>query len=291
MVAVRCVLEAGALVGEGPVWCAATRRLWWVDILGRSLHRFDPATGADTVWALPEQPGCLALAADGRLVVALASGLAWFDAAQGTVQPFLPIEADDPATRLNDGRCDRQGRLWVGSMKAGAQAAPGSLYCAEASGALRRVRGGIGVPNATAFSPDGRTMYFADTPTRRIVVSTLDPVSGERGAERLFAEVTRGMPDGAALDAAGDLWVALWDGAGLAHYRPDGTLVEIIDLPARRPTCPVFAGAGLEEMYVTSARFGLADPRPADGGLLMLRPGARGLAESRFGVADQVLET
>ncbi len=278
---VRCALEAQAALGEGPVWCEVTNRLWWIDIVGQILHRFDPATGGDDTWPLPEPPGTLALCGDGRIVVALASGLSWFDPATGALTPFLPIDADNPATRLNDGRCDRQGRLWVGSMARKGGGPVGTLYRVSGS-TLTAIRPGIIVPNCTAFSPDGRTMYFADSPTKKIVSCTLNPETGEIGAPKLFAEPPRGAPDGGTVDAEGHLWVALWDGSALARYRPDGSLERLVDLPVRRPTCPAFGGEGLATLFVTSARNGLDAPGDVDGGILAFEPGVCGLPESRF---------
>lgn len=283
MTDIACVLPARAELGESPVWCARTARLWWVDIRGERLHRFDPAAGADEVWPLPEPAGCLALGADGRIVLALASGLAWFDPGDAAVTPFLAIEADDPATRLNDGRVDRQGRLFVGSMARAGGGAVGTLYRADAEGGLAVMRRAITVPNCAAFSPDGRRMYFADSPTRQIVVSALDPATGDLGAPVPFATVPRGVPDGGTVDAEGHLWVALWDGAAIARYRPDGSLATLIDLPVRRPTCPAFGGADLGTLYVTSARTGLDAPGAADGGILAFRPGVVGMLEAFFG--------
>lgn len=264
------------------MWDERSQVLWWIDIVGEVVHRFEPATGLDRAWALPEAPGCLALARDGRLAVALASGLAWFDPASGTVTPFLPIEADNAATRLNDGRVDHQGRLWVGSMARNEGGAIGTLYRVDAPGTLTAIKTPITVPNCTAFSPDGRTIYWADSPTKRILAADLDPATGAIGAWRDFATVPRGVPDGGTVDSAGHLWVALWDGSALARYAPDGTLVGLVDLPTRRPTCPCFGGADLRTLYVTSATRGLTDIRPGEGGLLALDVDVPGLPEARF---------
>ncbi len=290
---IDCVLPAGALLGEGPVWCPEAGALYWVDIPASVLHRFDPADGSDRVWPLPEFAGCVALATGGRLVLALASGLAWFDPTSGAVTPFLPIEADNPRTRLNDGRCDRQGRLWVGSMQFGADIGPaGALYRCGADGTRATMLTGITVPNCLSFSPDGRTMYFADSPTRRIRAFALDPDSGEIGSEREFATVheDEGVPDGAAVDAEGCLWVAHYNGWRVSRFRPDGRLDRVVEMPVQRPTCCSFGGPGLDTLYVTTGSRNLDEEAlrrgPLAGGLFAFRPGVRGLPESRFGQPD-----
>ena len=283
MPAITIALDAKAILAEGPVWCARSNALWWVDIPGQILHRFTPATGTDATWPTPEPAGCLALAADGRVVVALASGLAWFDQAAATFTQFLPIEADNPKTRLNDGRCDRQGRLWVGSMARAGGGPVGTLYRVDPPATLHTIRHPITVPNCTAFSPDGTTMYWADTPTKQILATSLDPETGALGTPRVFATTPRGAPDGGTVDAEGHLWVALWDGSAIARYAPDGTLAELIDLPVRRPTCPCFGGPDLATLYITSASIGLDSPQPGEGGIIALDVGVRGLPETFFG--------
>jgi L-arabinonolactonase len=283
-----CVLDARATLGEGAVWCDRDRVLWWVDIEAPALHRFDPATNADRAWPMPESIGCLALGRDHSVVVALASGLAWFDPETERLDHFLPIEASEPDTRLNDGRCDRQGRFWVGSMVRGAAGARGRLYRCDTTRATPMLAG-IQVPNSISFSPDGDTLYFADTPTRSVRAFALDPASGRLSGERDFAAIPPfdGLPDGATVDADGGLWVAHWDGGRISRFRPDGRLDRSIRLPVPRPTCCAFGGADLGTLFVTSARTGLDEKAlsraPLSGGVFSLRPGVSGLPEPRFG--------
>lgn len=288
-----CALEARAALGEGAVWCDRDSLLWWVDINAPALHRFDPVFGTDRNWPMPEPIGCLALSADRRIVVALASGLAWFDPETEVLQSFLAIEADQPGTRLNDGRCDRQGRLWVGSMTRGTPSPCGTLYRCTSTEATPMLTG-IQVPNCTAFSPDGGTMYFTDTPTNRILVFDLDLAGGTLTNGRDFASLPphRGLPDGATIDADGGLWVAHWDGWRISRFRPDGALDRSIRLPVPRPTCLAFGGDDLRTLFVTSARAGLDDETlaraPLSGGIFTLRPGETGLPEPRFRPVPQV---
>ena len=279
------MLEAAAQLGEGAVWSVRDGVLWWVDITAPALHRFDPSTGRDRQWAMPEKIGCMALEPETSVLVGLASGLAWFDPIADRIEVGAPIEADVPSSRLNDGRCDRQGRLWVGSMND--TGAHGSLYRCTGGTPPHRMLFGIGVPNTTAFSPDGRTMYFADSPTRRIRAFDLDTTTGEISGERDFATIATGVPDGATVDAQGGLWVACWDGWRVVRFLPDGRLDREIELPVPRPTCCAFGDADLGTLYVTSARSGI-DPEilgraPLSGGVFALRPGVSGIAEPLFG--------
>jgi L-arabinonolactonase len=282
-----CVLDARAKLGEGAVWCDRAQVLWWVDIVAPALHRFDPATGADRAWPMPESIGCLALGPERAVVVALASGLAWFDPETERLDRFLEIEADKPESRLNDGRCDRQGRFWVGSMARDAASTRGRLYRCDSNRAIP-ILAGIQVPNSIAFSPDGRTLYFADTPTRTIRAFDLDPVTGWLSDGRDFATIPPfdGLPDGATVDAAGGLWVAQWDGGRVSRFRSDGSLDRSIRLPVPRPTCCAFGGRHLDMLFVTSARIdldaGALDGAPLSGGVFRLQPGVRGLPEPRF---------
>jgi sugar lactone lactonase YvrE len=288
-VEVTCILPRAAQLGEGAVWSVRDQVLWWVDIQAPSLHRFDPATGHNREWAMPESVGCLALGPADRVLVGLASGLAWFDPVSEQFELDVRIESDVPTSRLNDGRCDRQGRLWVGSMNRGVPGAHGSLYRCQAGRLPRQILTGIQVPNTTAFSPDGLTMYFADSPSRCIRAYDLDPTTGEIGGERIFATIETGVPDGATVDAEGGLWVACWDGWRVARFRPDGKLDREIAMPVPRPTCCAFGGPDLATLYVTSARTGLdammLDRAHLSGGVFALRPGVYGLAEPVFGEA------
>lgn len=287
-----CVLDAKATLGEGAAWCVHSQRLFWVDIQAPALHEFDPVTGRDRQWAMPEPVGTMALvdgalADSGRVVVALASGLAWFDLASEKLDRFLPIEADNDKSRLNDGRCDRQGRLWVGSMRRGDAPHPGTVYRCNGTRAEPVLRN-ITVPNCTCFSPDGRTMYFADTPTGIIRAFDLDPATGALSGERQFATLPEGTgaPDGATVDAEGGVWVAHWGGGRVSRFRPDGTWERSIMLAAPRVTCPAFGGPDLDTMFITTARTGLDEAAlvktPLAGGLFAVKPGVRGLEEPRF---------
>jgi sugar lactone lactonase YvrE len=284
-----CVLDARARLGEGPVWDAREQALYWVDIRAPALHRFDPETGATRAWPMPEAIGAAALREAGGALVALRSGLHRLDLETGSLELVCAPEPDRADNRLNDGRCDRQGRFWVGSMNDQSRVPTGALYRADADGRCHRVLDGITVPNGLAWSPDGRVMYFADTPTRTIWAFDFDPVAGIPSRRRVFATVPdgAGYPDGATVDADGFLWSANWDGWQVTRYAPDGRPDRIVRLPVQRPTSCAFGGTALDVLYVTSAATRLTPEElargPLAGGVFVVKAGVRGLPEPRFG--------
>jgi sugar lactone lactonase YvrE len=284
-----CVLDARARLGEGPVWDPREGVLYWVDIRAPALHRFDPASRSTRTWPMPEAIGSVALREAGGVLVALRSGLHVLDLDGGGLALVCAPEPDRPDNRLNDGRCDRHGRFWVGSMHQQLRAPTGALYRVDPDHTAHRLLGGITVPNSVAWSPDGRTLYFADTPTREIGAYPVDPASGVLGARRVFARVPddAGYPDGATVDADGYLWSAQWDGWRVTRYAPDGGVDRVVDLPVQRPTSCALGGERLDVLYVTSAAAGLGPAElargPLAGGLFAVEVGVPGLPEPRFG--------
>jgi sugar lactone lactonase YvrE len=284
----RCVLPARALLGEGPLWDPEDRCLYWVDIKGRAVHRFDPATGRDTRWPTPETVGSLARRARGGLVLALRSGFHALDLDTGAITALLEPELDRPENRFNDGKPDRRGRFWAGSMHERGTAATGALYRLDPDGGCHRMVDGLAISNALCWSPDGRTMYHADTIQRTVWAWDSDPERGEIANRRVFVTLSgdEGHPDGATVDADGFVWLAHWDGWQLTRHDPTGRAERVVRLPVQRPTCPAFGGPELDVLYVTSASIGLAPDalaaQPCAGGLLALDPGVRGLAEARY---------
>ncbi len=296
MIAARILttIPAGCTLGEGPVWDDRRQWLWFTDIQQAQLLCWDHCAGRLSRHALPERLGSLALTDDPDvLLCALASGLALLHTPSGAITPLHSVEPQYRGMRLNDGRVDRQGRFWVGSMvedRALAPATGGSLYRLDPPGTAPplALRDGIAIANCIAFSPDGRLAYFADTPTRRILCH---PVEAATGPGRLFAETDAGaFPDGADVDADGRLWNAEWGAARISVYQPDGRLAGRIALPVSQPTCVAFGGANLDLVFVTSAREGLSAATLADeplaGDVLVLAvdgPEAfRGLPAGRF---------
>jgi sugar lactone lactonase YvrE len=285
---IRCVLPACALLGEGPLWDPEDGVLYWVDIKRRLVHRFDPLTGRDAEWPVPEPVGSLARRTTGGLVVALRTGFHFLDLDTGAIQPVAQPEPDRSENRFNDGKPDRRGRFWAGSMHDPMTAPTGALYRLDPDGGCQRMVDGVICSNALCWSPDGRTMYHADTLRRVVWAWDSDPDRGEIANRRVFLELSGddGFPDGATVDAEGFLWLAHWGGWQLTRRDPTGRTERVIRLPVQQPTCPAFGGPDLRMLYVTSAAIGLsADAlaaQPCAGGLLALDPGVRGLPEARF---------
>jgi sugar lactone lactonase YvrE len=221
-------------------------------------------------------------------VVALRSGFHAFDLDTGAAEPLAKPELDRPGNRFNDGKPDRRGRFWAGSMCDSDAAPTGALYRLNIDSSCRRMVDGIVISNALCWSPDGRTMYHADTARRIVWAWDSDPERGEIENRRVFAtlSVDEGSPDGATVDADGFVWLAHWDGWQLTRHDPTGRTERVIDLPVQRPTCPAFGGPDLDVLYVTSASSGLSRwsraTQPWAGGILALDPGVRGVAEARF---------
>ena len=275
------------LLGESPVWCEREQALYWVDVRGPFIRRHDHATGETRSWPMPELAGSLALRESGGLVVALATALAFFDVDTGTLERVAAPEAGIAHRRFNDGRCDRQGRFWAGTMDDVGRGPEGTLYRLDADHRCTAVFGGIRCPNSLAWSPDGRTMYFADSYLHRICAYDFEPDAGTLGAPRSFARIDPpAMADGSAVDAEGFLWNAEYDGGRLTRYAPDGAIDRVLPLPLRRPTCCAFGGPELDILYVTTAAQRLTPEeqaaQPLAGALLALHLGIRGLPEPRY---------
>ena len=288
---IECVAAAGAQLGESPVWDSGREALWWVDINGRAIHRFDPATGEDRSTAVPRKPAALAVRESGGLVVATDRGFHAFSPDDGQMAPLAEDpEPDLPRNRLNDSRCDRQGRFWSGSMHdpTSDKVSAGRLHRLDPDLSVTTVLSGLGVSNGLAFSPDGRTMYHADTWAETVWAYDYDPDEGVPTNRRVFAEFfdVAGRPDGAAVDESGCYWVALVRGGQIARLNPRGGLDRMIAFPVTVPTMPAFGGSGLDTMFVTCLGAGAVsgdDARPGlDGGLFAFDPGCRGLPEPSF---------
>lgn len=270
------VLDAKAGCGEGPLWDARQDCLWWVDIPNGELHRFDPATGTDQAQHLGQAVGCVVPRSCGGLVAGVRDGFISIDDA-GQIGVLAHVELARTDLRLNDGKCDRAGRLWASTMAFAATPAAGSLYCLGADHSLRRVVDGISIGNGLAWDQADTTMFYIDSLTEGVDAFDFDLATGELSGRRQLFEVpdALGLPDGMCIDDDGCLWVALFRGGAVHRYTPDGVLDTIVEVPAFNITCPTFAGAGLNEMYITSA----ASDRPDDvlgGGVFHLDPGVSG---------------
>jgi sugar lactone lactonase YvrE len=287
---IRLALDAKAALGEGPVWCPRENALYWVDILEPALKRFVPATGETRSWTMPQLIGSFALRESGGVVVALRRGIFFFDFATGAVRDVFGAPEEPNDTRFNDGKCDRAGRFWAGTMHFdGLPRQPkGSLYRLDADLRCTRMETGIRTSNGLGWSLDNRLMYYTDTRVSRIDVFDFDPATGAIANRRPFAHVPTetGMPDGLTVDAEGCVWSAHWDGWRIVRYAPDGSVARVVKLPVQRPTSVNFGGPDLRTLYITSARDGLdaqaLKDQPQAGGIFALETEVAGLPEPRF---------
>jgi L-arabinonolactonase len=288
MIEVSCLYEARAVLGEGPFWDVGGQRLYWVDIKGRLIHQFDPSTGIDKHWSTPEIIGSLAVRAKGGLVVALRSGFYFYDLELGQAT-VAAIPAHHPEqNRFNDGKTDRQGRFWSGSMDDNEKEPTGGLFRLDSKLRCEQLVDGIVVSNSLCWSPDGRTMYFADSPRRTVWAWDFEPETGTIGNRRPLIQFSakHGVPDGATVDAEGCIWLAHWDGWRVTRYDPKGRVRQEIKFPVQRPTCPMFGGPNLNLVYVTSASINLSEreltEQPHAGGLFVFEAEVPGLPEMPF---------
>ncbi|WP_137893364.1 SMP-30/gluconolactonase/LRE family protein [Ramlibacter sp. 2FC] len=290
---VRIVAPTRDRVGESPVWDARAQALYWVDIEGRHIRRWDRLRNETLSWDLPQRVGCIALAEDGGLVAAMESGIFAVTLGappQAEVRLLAELAHPAPGMRFNDGRCDARGRLWVGSMVMDMSLAVplGGLYCLDARGLTGPHVEGLVTPNGLGFSPDGRTLYLSDShPTvQKIWAFDFDAETGRLSGRRLFVDMAPlpGRPDGAAVDAQGHYWICAND-AGLVHrFDPEGRLVESLAVPVSKPSMCAFGGPDLRTLFVTSIQPTPVPPgeRAVSGAVLALQPGAPGLSEPRF---------
>ena len=286
MIDMQRVGEQTDVLGEGPLWDVREQALYWVDIRKPAVRRYDGGNRKLDSWTTPEMVGSLAVRKEGGLLLALKSALALFDPQSGAIRPVASPEADRPSQRFNDGKCDRQGRFWAGTMNDRARQPDGTLYRFGGSECVA-IETGITIPNSLCWSPDGRTMYFSDSWTRTICAYDFEPVTGQVANKRPFATtIAPAIPDGATIDAEGCLWCAEYDGWRITRFAPDGRRMRSIELPLQRPTSCMFGGPDLGTLFVTSATQKLSveelAKQPLAGALLAMDVGVRGLPESRF---------
>lgn len=258
-----------SLLGESPFWHPEERVLYWCDIPGQALHRYDPAANVHEHWGFETHVGSCAPVLGGGLLLALRNGLWRFDPKSGRRERVHAAPYDEGTQRFNDGKADAQGRFWVGTMH-DAREPLGALYCFDEGRLDRRVEGAA-VSNGLGWSPDGRTMYWTDTKPHTVWAFDFDPQDGSLSNRRVFASFPvkqpdqdlstyGGRPDGAAVDTEGCYWVAMFEGARLLRLSPTGELLREVKLPVQCATMPCFGGADLKTLYVTTAR----DKRPAE---------------------------
>ncbi len=282
-------LDAHARLGEGPIWDADGGRLVWVDIHAEAVHLFEPSSGFDQVLQAGQHIGAAAVRSRGGLILAAHDGFVLLDPATGAIEPFVAVK-EDPSTRFNDGKCDAAGRFWAGTMAYAFTPGAGSFYRLDPDGSMTVMFGDVTVSNGLGWSPDWRTMYYIDTPTRSVDAFDFDLASGTIANRRRAIEIPRGaggLPDGMCVDAEGCLWVAIVRSGTVQRYTPDGRLDRFVRLPTSGVTSCCFGGADLGDLYITTAAELVPEDQraaqPHAGGLFVCRPGVRGQPPCTFG--------
>jgi len=276
--------SARAVLGEGPTWDAARGVVWWVDIKGHQLHATS-LDGTDRVLDVARPLGCVVLRASGGLAGATPDGFVAVDADDGRLTLLAAVEADDPETRMNDGKVDPAGRLWAGTMFDHEGPGGGALYRLDPDLRVTTMLKPVDISNGLDWTDDGRGMVYIDTPKLRLDRFEYDAATGDLGDRRPWVTIPEGAgsPDGMTLDAEGCAWVALWGAWCVVRFAPDGTPLSRIDVPAASTSSCTFGGPDLDQLFITTAQW--PDPAtaaPGAGRLYVARPGVRGRPGTAF---------
>ena len=282
----HCVANVRAILGEGPVWVARETALYWLDINGQNVFRLgDDGQLAD--WPTPMRVGSIVPRKSGGFIAGTSDGIAIIDPNIDRFEIVADPENQLAGNRFNDGKVDRRGRFWAGTMDDRERAASGTLYCIDSDLRWNAVDTGYKVTNGPAFSPSGDVMYHNDSGRQVTYAFDMDS-DGNPGNRRVFRQFGPGdgYPDGMTVDSEGCLWIAFWDGWCVRRYSPDGAWIETVRVPVQRPTSCAFGGRDFDRLYISSASRDLDEQaltmQPNAGGLFMVVPGVRGLAEVPF---------
>ena len=277
-------IDASATLGESPAWDAKTQTLYWIDVLERKVY-----AGRKPILQLDHYVGCLAPRRKGGLVIAQRSGIWTLEPDMQKLRKLAAPRREFIHNRFNDGKCDPRGRFLAGTMDHHEKEATGCLYSVAADGAISRLLKGLRISNGMAWSPDGRTMYFTDTPTREIMAFDYDLQTGELSNPRVVIhfEKSFGFPDGMTTDTEGNLWIAMWGGGRISQWKPDGTLLAQFGVPALNVTSCAFGGPALNELFITSALVGMDQAAfkrfPLAGGIFRMETNVTGMPSYEFG--------
>ncbi len=274
-------------MGEGPAWDDTTGSLLWVDIVRGEVHQYDPVAASDRVIRLPDYVGAVVPRRRGGLVVAMRGGFHHLDPETETLHLLAGVETDQPDHRFNDGKCDLAGRFWAGTMELNESRPTGVLYCLEPDLTVRSVVHGVTISNGLGWSPDQRTMYYIDTPTKVVSAFDYDPAKGTPTRRRTVIRIEHGSPDGMAVDSEGMVWVAHWGGYRISRWNPaTGALLEEYPIPVAQVSSIAFGGPDLRQIYVTTAARGLSaaqrEKEPLAGGIFTMRSPVPGLPTQAF---------
>ncbi|MDF2959815.1 MAG: putative Membrane Associated Protein [Paenibacillus sp.] len=276
--------DAKAALGEGPCWDHRSGTLYWVDIAGKRVHVFNPQTKENRIIQLEQMVGVAVPRESGGMIAGLENGIYVLDLETEQLTLVEDPESGLENNRFNDGKCDAAGRFWAGTMSTKGQKEAGSLYCLEPGGTIRKVVEGVTTSNGIGWSPDGRTMYYIDTPTKLVVAYPYDEETGRLGDVRTAVSIPagEGSPDGMTVDAEGMLWVAHWGGWQVSRWNPHtGEKLTAVPVPAAQVTSCAFGGPSLDELYITTARIGQSEEallkQPHAGGVFRYKPGITGM--------------
>lgn len=283
-----CLSDFRAVLGEGPVWIAAEKSFYFVDIIGRRIHRYCVENGALHSWRAPNRTGFLLPVSDGTFLAGLPDGLHRFNVKTGYFESACVIEADEPDNRLNDGCIDQKGRLWFGTMDDGESRNSGALYRVEHKKGELSVShwdSGYTVSNGPTVSPCGKVLYACDSPQKLIYAFDIS-AQGELTNKRIFATLKKGYPDGVVTDSEGNVWCGTWGGGQITRFRPDGTEMPPISLPVANVTKLAFGGDDYKTVFVTTARKGLTpeelEDQPQAGGIFAFKTDIAGNPQHSF---------
>lgn len=284
----RVAVDAHAEIGEGPVWDATRGVLLWVDITGKLVHEYDPRTGLDSSFPVPMPVGAVALREGGGMVLAMEDGFWLWGAGLNDPKRFVPVEADMPENRMNDGKVDPGGRFWAGTMAYDERLDHAALYRLDPDGTVLTMVSPVSLSNGMDWSLDATVMYYADSLAHSVDAFDYDARTGAISNRRVLISVdpSEGAPDGLCVDEDGHIWLAIWGSSQVRRYTPAGVLDSKMRLPVTQVTSVCFGGSDMGDLYITSAAKGLSQEQlgsqPSAGALFRVRPGVKGREPFRF---------
>ncbi|MDT8862442.1 SMP-30/gluconolactonase/LRE family protein [Alkalihalobacillus sp. MEB130] len=287
---VEGVFPAKATLGEGPHWDHDNHHLYWVDILEKKLHLFDPQQNQNHSVQFDQYIGAVVRSKSGQLLLAMENGIYQYDLQSQKLTFITNPEKNLSGNRFNDGKCDPAGRFWAGTMSLDETEGQGSLYRLDPSGESKKILSPVTISNGLAWSPDHSFMYYIDTPTSEVKMYQYDEKSGDIRFLKTSVSIPRssGYPDGMTIDSDGMIWVAHWGGARVTRWDPQsGIQLDEISIPAKNVTSCTFGGANLDELYITTARIGMDEEElshyPQSGNLFRVRTKAKGIPAYLYG--------
>ena len=287
---VKLILDSQSALGEGPHWDYERNRLYWVDIIGKKFHIYDPKKNDNRTIQFDQFIGAVVPEQSGQFILAMQNGLYRYDSDTDALTKIIDPEEDKINNRFNDGKCDTQGSFWVGTMDLDGEKNRGSLYRLDTEGKIEKVISPVSISNGIAWSPDEKFMYFIDTPTNQVSTYHYEERTGNISYHGTAVQFPTelGYPDGMTIDSEGMLWIAHWGGAMVSRWNPhNGKLLETINIPAKNVTSCTFGGENLSELFVTTARNGLSEAEltafPQSGGLFKVKMSVKGIPANYYG--------